>query len=357
MLKFFYRSVLLFVFVSSATLLYHKNRYAYHLLTHIDPIPYTQKLIDSKKYKDAYSYLSYFMQFDYMKNNPKAKVLLKTIQATRHSLEYQSKKIAEGITTGRSDELSGQLAAIGSDFLVIGDIRDLAIEGSHYLRGKKVDPILVSLSTIGLVASASTLFTLGSSAIAKGGISLLKLAQKSNRMPPWLGKYLVREAKVIRQSKDISHLKPLFRSLDTMRKEAGVQEALKLLALTKDINELKGISKLSKRYGKDTSMLLALSDRKLLSEINRLEKMDKGTIKLASSYGSNGFAYLLKNGEKKFIKTVKRMKAYSKIGYKGEMWKVLLWLMGHLSNMVLVLLMGMSALLLMPMKQLIKKLS
>ena len=355
MLKLFYRLFLLFIFIVSATVLYQKNVYAYHTLTHIDPLPHTQALIDEEKYVDAYAYLDYFMQFDYVKQNPKAHALLTNIQNKRQSLRYQSEKIAQGISTGTSDELSGQMAAIGSDFFVIGDIRDLALEGTHYFKHEEVDPVLVSLSTIGLVASASTLFTLGSSAVVKSGVSVLKLAHKSKRIPAWLNSYLIREAKQLRQSKDISSIKPLFSTLDTIHKEVGLQDTLKLLSKTQNFKELKGVSKLTKRYGSETVPLLKLSNKQILTQQKVLNKVNQKTIILASTYGSNGFVHLIKGGEKNFIKTTKRMKAYSKIGYKGEIWKVFMWLMKHLNDMTLILLMSVSALLLVPFRKFRRK--
>jgi hypothetical protein len=350
MLKLFYRLFLLLLLIGSATLLYQKNTYAYQTLIHIDPIPHAKALIDEEKYADAYTYLAYFIQFDYVKQNPKAQQMLATIINKRSSLSYQSEKVAEGISKGTSDELSGQMAAIGSDFFVIGDIRDLALEGTHYFHHEEVDPVLVSLSTIGLVASASTLFTFGSSTVAKSAVSLLKLAHKSKRIPTWLNKYLLREAKQIRETKDITNIKPLFATLESIHKEVGLQETLKLLSHTQSFKELKGLSKLTKRYGKETNTLLKLSDKQLLTHANVLNKMDRKTIALASTYGSNGFVHLIKGGEKNFIKTTKRIKAYSKVGYKAEVWKVLMWLMKHLSDTTLILLMGVSALLLVPYK-------
>lgn len=352
MLKLFYRLFLLFIFIVSATVLYQKNVYAYHTLTHIDPIPHTQTLIAEEKYVDAYEYLHYFSQFDYVKQNPKAQALLTSIEEIRSSISYQSEKVAQGFRTGTSDELSGQLAAIGSDFLVIGDIRDLALEGTHYFKHEEVDPVLVSLSTIGLVASASSLFTFGSSAVAKSGVSVLKLAHKSKRMPTWLNKYLLREAKQIRKTKDITSIKPLFTTLDTMHKEVGLQDTLQLLSYTENFKELQGLGKLTKRYAKETNTLFKLSNKQLLTQAHILNKVDKKTIALASTYGSNGFVHLIKGGEKNFIKTTKRIKAYSKVGYKGEIWKVLLWLMKHLSDVTLILLMAISALLLVPFQKL-----
>ena len=352
MLKLFFKTSLLLLILLTGTLLYQKNTYAYHTLTHVNPIPHTQTLIAEEHYADAYDYLNYFMDFKYMHKNKEAQQLLDQIIEKRSSLSYKSEKIAEGIRTGTSDELSGQLSAIGSDFFLIGDIRDLALEGTHYFNDEEVDNVLVSLSTIGLVASASTLFTLGSSAVAKSGVSLLKLAHKSKRIPPWLSKYLVREAKQIRKTKDISNIKPLFTTLDALHKEVGLTHTLKLLSQTKNMQELKGVSKLAKRYADETNTLLKLSDKKLLTHASSLSKMDKKSIKLASTYGTSGFVHLIKGGEKNFIKTTKRLKAYSKVGYKGEVWKVFLWLMKHMSDTVLIVIMSIASLLLLPWRRL-----
>ena len=352
MLKLFFKISLLLLILLAGTLLYQKNTYAYHTLIRVNPIPHTKSLIAEAHYADAYEYLSYFMDFDYMKEDEEAQKLLQEIIKKRSSLSYKSEKIAEGIRTGTSDELVGQLSAIGSDFFLIGDIRDLALEGTHYVNDEEVDRVLVSLSTIGLVASASTLFTLGSSAVAKSGVSVLKLAHKSKRIPLWLSKYLVREAKHIQTTKDITSIKPLFSMLDMMHKEVGLTQTLKLLSHTKNFKELKGVSKIAKRYGGDTTTLLKLSDKKLLSQATTFSKIDKKSIKLASTYGTSGFVHLIKGGEKNFIKTTKRMKAYSKVGYKGEVWKVFLWLMKHLSDTVLILMMSIASLLLLPWRRL-----
>ena len=355
MLKLFYKITLLFLILTSATVLYQKNTYAYQTLVRIDPIPHTEALINEEHYVDAYAYLNYFMDFDYMKDNLQAQVLLKKISEKRSSLGYKSEKFAEGIYRGTSDELLGQASAIGSDFFFIGDIRDLVLEGSHYYHDEEVDQVLVALSTVGLVASVSTFITLGSSAVAKSGVSMLKLAQKSKRIPAWLSTYLTKEAKTIRKTKDISTLQPLFKNIENLRTTVGLRQTLQLVSKTTSFKELQGLSKLSKRYGTKTLALFKLSDKKILIEAKNLKNINIRTIELASTYGPSGFVHLIKGGEKNFIKTTKRLKAYSKVGYKGEMWKMFLWLMKHLSDTVLILIMSIASLLLLPWRRVMGK--
>ena len=355
MLKLFYKLTLLFLLIASTTVLYQKHTYAYQTLVRINPIPQTKALIAEKKYVDAYEYLNYFMDFTYVQKDPEAQALFKQIKEERNSLAYQSQKIAEGITTGTSDELLGQASAIGSDFFVLGDLRDLALEGSHYFKDEEMDTVLIALSSIGLIASLSTLFTLGSSAVAKSGISVLKLAHKGQALPHWLRNYLSKEVKIIRKSKDLSSLKPIFTSLNTLQNTVGVRQTLLLLSHTISLKELQGLSKLSKRYGEKTATILQLSQKQVLIKQKQLKKIDIKTIELASTYGTSGFIHLIKGGEKNFLTKTKRMKAYSKVGYKGEVWKMFLWLMKYLNDTLLFLIMSISTSLLIPWKK-VKKL-
>ncbi len=72
------------------------------------------------------------------------------LKEKRGSLEYRGEKILEGIFEGKSDEDIGKISAIVSDFFIIGDIRDLVIEGSNYINDRDVDKIIVALSTLGV---------------------------------------------------------------------------------------------------------------------------------------------------------------------------------------------------------------
>ena len=348
MLKLFYKLFLLCIVILSTILLYQKNTYAYHTLVHIDPIAQTKALIKENNYVEAYEYLNYFMAFDYVKHNPNAQNLLRQIVEKRDSFPYQSEKVLEGIKTGTSDELLGQASAIGSDFFILGDLRDLGIEAAHYFKDEKVDSLLVTLSSIGVVATASTLFSGGSSTVVKSGVSVLKLAQKSKGIPSWLHAFLIKESKHIIKSKNIASLKPLFSALQLLQKQTNLPQTLKLLSHTGSLKALEQLSNLSKRYGKDTSMLLKLSNKQILKQSKNFSHMNPKNIKKASSYGEAGFTYLLTRGEKTFVKTTLRLKSYAKVGYKGEVWKVALTMMKSIDEKIWLLIISIGSLLLLP---------
>ena len=192
MFKIFTPFIILLLVMGSLFTLKEKQAFELSPLIQIDPLPHVKKLIKQKKYVEAHEYLSYFIEYDYVKSNPESSQLMQKIQMIRNSFEYKKEKFIQGIVQGSSDEDIGRASAIASDFLVIGDIRDLAIEGMHYSNDEKVDKLMLSLSTLGLLATASTVYSLGASAPIKGSISLLKYGKRLNKIPTWLQKRLIK---------------------------------------------------------------------------------------------------------------------------------------------------------------------
>ncbi len=288
-------------------------------LVHIDPMPKTWELIKEKRYAEANDYLSYFMQFNYVRNNPKAVELLKALKEKRESFEYKRDKIIEGVISGKSDETVGKISAIASDFFVIGDIRDLTIQGNNYFNGdKKVDKVVVALSTLGLVATVSTIYTMGATSSAKSAISILKYAKKVNKIPIWLEKAIIKEAKVAKETKSLKNVKGILEPIYSLYERVGLKGTLNILKDTKNLSELKGIVKLSKRFGKNSAELLKIAGAKSAKLINSMPNVKPKNIIYASSYGDKGIVALKAMGEAKFLKRVKILSRVSKTTYKGN---------------------------------------
>ncbi len=270
---------------------------AFEALEQINPIPKTKQLIKDKKLVEAEEYLTYFMTFDYMKTNKEAETLLQTIKAQRADISYKTHNIINGIWTGKSDELAGQISAGVSDFFLFGDLRDLTIEGYHHVKGEEVDKVLVALSTIGVVATGATLVTAGASTPIKGSLSFLKHAKKVGKLPPWLGKHLVK----ISKKRDFSKVKPLFTDLFTLVKGAGTSGGLKLLHNTKGLDSLKDAVGFSKIYGKNSSALVTVVGKDVVAY---QKGVNKKAFLHASTYGKVGVKRLDKLGEKGFLKSL-----------------------------------------------------
>ncbi len=334
------------VLLSSFFILY--DRYdlrqpiAFEALQQIDPLPKTKEFIADGKLVDAEEYLTFFMPYPYMKNNLEAKNMLLDIKLKRSSPKYKNEKILEGIMTGKSDELAGQISAGVSDLFLFGDLRDLTIEGYHHLSNQKVDNVLVALSSIGVVASASTFLSLGTSLPAKGSVSFLKFAKKSGKLPKWLGIYLIKSAKELKHSKELKGIKTLFNELTIMIKSAGANAGLKLLQNTKGIKSLKASSAFAKTYGKNSTALLTILGKDAL----KYEKgLNKEAFTYAATFGKAGVKRMRKLGEKGFLKSLKapiKVSRLAKIFDKNSLALLkqipdsLFYLLGFVALMILV---------------------
>ncbi len=276
------------------------------VLNQIDPVPETIKLIKDEKYSEAKEYLQFFMQFDYVKSNPKATQLYIEIIEKQASYEYQGKKVVEGVVYGKSDETIGQVSAGISDFFLFGDLRDLAIEGYHHFTDKEVDKVLVALSTIGVVATTATVLSAGSSAPVKGGVSTLKFIKKSGKMPKWLELFIIKSAKEVKKTRDIKPVKKLFENIYFTTKEAGFNTTMKLLNKAPNKKAFYNSLGFAKTYGKDSGALLKIlgNDAPIYHRLLK-DKTSKKTFLKASTYGDSGIKRLAKMGEKRFLKSLK----------------------------------------------------
>ena len=299
-----------FVLLFSLFMIY--ENYALHqeqrfeALQRIDPLPETLRLIDEDKYAEASEYLGFFMKYDYVKENPKAQELYEALEQKRNSMAYQSEKAVEGVLKGKSDETIGQVSAGISDFFLFGDLRDLSIEGYHYLNGEKVDKVLVALSTIGVVVTGATMFSAGSTAGVKGGVSALKLIRKSRKMPPWMEKFIVRSAKQVKNNHNIKPIKAFLEDIYTVTKNSGFNTTMKLLNKSPNMKAFRNSIGFAKTFGKESGVLFRIlgDDAPVYYRLLK-EKSSKKTFLKAATYGEPGIKRLAKMGEKGFLKSIK----------------------------------------------------
>ena len=333
--KIFTPIFIIIMVTSSLLILEERKTFDVRTLVQIDPIPHTKELISKEKYVEAETYLSYFMTYDYVKYDKRSQNLLQSIKSKRSEYSYKAKKFLEGITEGGSDEDIGKISAIASDFLVVGDIRDISIEGKHYFNDEKVDKVILSLSSIGLLATASTVYTLGATTPIKTSISVLKYGKKVNKLPSWLNQNLIREAKISNKTKSIDNLKNLLEPIYKLYEKIGLTQTLNLLKNTKSFQELNKLVAFSSRFLKKSQVLLQLTKGKALQYAKLMPNTKNRNILYASTYGEKGLKGLKRLGENKFMKRVGFASNLTKTTYKGNLSSFFNYLLKNIPNSLL----------------------
>ncbi len=309
MFRIFGKLIALLLFIASILILYDRgtsNSFNnLEPLRRIDPIPRTQQLVNDRKYSEADEYLSFFMQFPYVYENQKAVDLLEEINRYRSDWGYKAKNIKDGIIYGKSDEIEGQIAAGFSDLFVVGDIRDLGMEGYNYFNDDEVDEVIVALSSIGLVATGATIFSAGSTAPIKGAISFLKLAKKSGRMPAWFGAHLISISKKISHPKDLIKVKTLFTDIYNMIGSAGLKNGLLLLSRSTNPSSFKRSLVFARAFGKYSGTLLRVAGKDVIIYYTAMKKyITKESFLHAATYGRRGVERIGRIGEVRFWKSL-----------------------------------------------------
>lgn len=335
MFKLFTSLIILLLTIASLLILDERKTFDVSTLVQIDPIPKTQKLIEQKKYLEAQEYLSYFINYDYVKENPKSTKLLQQIKDIRSSPSYKRDKVLEGVMTGKSDEDIGRISAVASDFLLIGDIRDLAIEGVHYLNDEDVDKFLVALSSLGLLATVSTAYTLGATTPIKGSISFLKYAKRVNKIPSWFQTKLMKQIEIAKQTKSLVKIQNLLTPLHKLVNKTGWNQSMNLISKSRNLKELKFLSKFGTRFKKKSLVLLDISNNTAIKYMQKMPNVSTKNFLYASSYGEKGLKGLHKMGANKFMKRVGFHSNLVKTTYKGNLNSLFNALLKNISNNLL----------------------
>lgn len=309
-------------------------------LTPIDPIPEVKQLIAEERYADAAEYLEYFENSPFV-DQTVLQALKIEIDTIRESPEYQLKHIQEGLVRGTSDETIGQVTGLVTNFLLIGDVRDLGWQAWNWSQDEEVDEVIVALSTIGLVATGLQVASVGTATPVKATVGVLKGARRLGRLPDWLGRALVEGADKAWRSRSLDGLSGLLGDVRRLLDRGG-RSGLYLLAQTSDPGSLKRITNFSDRFGADSGMVWRLGGESVV-KLSRDPTFSSDLLKLASWYGPKGLEVLERSGAVRFVTVTKYASRGAKTVYQGEWIKLLmripdlwLWLAIGLSGMILM---------------------
>jgi hypothetical protein len=278
-------------------------------LKQLDPLVKARELVEAGEYCEALDYLEYFMDYDYVKQNPEVTAFYNEVKKTRQSYAFIGRDVAEGVFKGKGACPESLVSATVSDFLIIGDIRDL-FKGllNKYYYGASADEFTMALAGVGMLASGITYAAGGASSPAKVSISLLKAAKKMGKLPQPLEKSLIGLFKQSAQARDLRALRPATDSLYAISQTNGLRmrDLFTVLSRSRSVGDLKTMEKVVGVYGAKTGKFLKLGGDAPVSVLKRFPKDPHAVtaVDTALKYGVDGGRLLEKTGPTKFLKYV-----------------------------------------------------
>lgn len=142
--------------------------------------------------------------------------------AERNSVLRRAGEFAGGAVRGGGESLEALLGAITADLFVVGDVRDLVVQGSRWIAAEEVDELLVALSTVGVLTTVMPEFD--------AAASLLKVGKRAGAVSIRLGERLAKLAKRAMQSSDeIKPLREALADIATLARKTSPATALRTL--------------------------------------------------------------------------------------------------------------------------------
>jgi len=358
-IKLIIYAVTVVLFTLSATVLVKKHDIEllkeFYALNRIDPLPEAEKLYKAGEYCEALEHLEYFMDYNYVRDNPKAVRLYMEIQARRDSYAFMAEDLLRGVWKGKGACPESLVSATVSDFFIVGDVRDL-VKGAldKYYYRQDTDEFVMALAGVGIVASGITYVSGGTAAPAKVSVSVVKLAERMGRLPASLRKSLTKVFKEAAHAGDLKAMKPLSTSIYNISQVKGLKmrDILVILSRSRNVGDMKMMEKAAGVYGKKIGKFLKLGGESPLRVLRKFpaDKQAAKAMDSAVQYGGSGTRLLEKTGPSKFLKYV-RITKYSartvRSVWQGRLNRLLvkifslfpewsLWAIAGLTGLVLV---------------------
>jgi len=171
------------------------------------------------------------------------------------------RRCATGALTGAITDGASAVCTVAADLTVLGDLRDIVVQGAAWAAGRDYDRLVLGLSAVGLGATALTAVSAGAAMPAKAGLSLVKGARRAGQVPPALTRAVATEIRLVAQGGDAARLARATGAVDTVRREHGALEAARMLRHAGSLDELGDAASMYGRYGRMARPVMALSGK------------------------------------------------------------------------------------------------
>jgi hypothetical protein len=172
-------------------------------------------------------------------------------RSTKQQIRRVATRFGTGFVTGSAEGIEGIAGAAAGDLLVFGDVRDLVREGTRWVRGQEVDPLMAGLATAGLAITAGTYFSSGAVAPARASVSLFKVARRTGKIGANLATDFARLART-----GGKRTVNAFADIGKIESKAGARTAIEGMRHADDAADLAKLGKLAERNGSTTLAVL-----------------------------------------------------------------------------------------------------
>jgi hypothetical protein len=211
---------------------------------------------------------------------------LKTdIETRRDDVLRRFGEVGHGALTGQGSSAEALTGAVAADLFVFGDVRDLIVQGSKYVKGEDTDEVIVALSAAGILLTATPGLDLGT--------ALLKFARRAGALTEAFARNLVKLTHRAVSERNADELIAVTRDAATLGRRAQPAGAVTILKNVDDADELAAAAKFSERPG--GTFALWLGGKPTLSALKAAGPDVEDLLVRAARKGRAGLDYVAEN--------------------------------------------------------------
>ena len=245
------------------------------------------------------------------------------INRRRMSFWERAKRAVRGFVVGDGTSIEELGGAVVSDFLLWGDVRDLAKQGYNKVTGKDTDPVVAALAAVGVVTSVASYWPAdpaeGAEVTADASLSFLKTLRKMGHLSKKFCGVIVDASRTSVKTKSVSKgLKDIVVGTKGLFDGVGAARATTIMKHIDDVDSLKAVSKMAKQAAEPTMIVVRMHGAEGVKVLGKLADAENGAVivEKAARKGAPGLRKL-----KKALTTVKYGARAGKSFRKGNIRK------------------------------------
>lgn len=259
-----------------------------------DYLPMMKHLRDTNNIGDALALADFVAEQADMPNREAILEIGQEIRREQERALTKVKNFAKGFFAGEIKDTPSTLGAVISDFIVVGDIRDLGIQGYRWIKGEDVDEVIVALSSVGTASSVASLSGVGTGAgvPVEAGTVVLKALRKAGALSRKFCDDIVRLAGALKNAKNAGEAKRMLGSVASIAKNAPPGTLPTAFRVVDTAADLKPIERGLNLAPNETVVALRVHSKEALPLLNAVSsKKELGTIlRKGNHFKKIGFA-------------------------------------------------------------------
>ena len=265
-----------------------------------DYLPEIRELAAAGRLGEAEHLADWVLNGSSVENRDAISAVREEVHRKRTSLASRIYRAGKGFLVGDGASVEELGGAVVSDFLLWGDLRDLAIQGYNKARGRETDPVIAGLAAVGVVTSVAAYVpdpAEGVEVSADASISLLKTFRKTGHLSKKFGGVLVDGCRESVKAKSLTKgLKEIVVGMKGLFDGAGSARAAAVMKHVDDADALKAAAKIAKASPEPLAILVRAHGAKGIDAVRELAKAENGaeTLAKAARKGPDGMKVLLK---------------------------------------------------------------